>query len=130
MISYRSVELFRWFALRAETLHLERHVLFSLRVECGVDDEAVDEYPQVILDLERFDVDTRFVFLLQVLLELFGDHLRDVLNVTASFSRSDRVDERDLLESFIGRSDSDFPSVTDRLEDGFHLITFIIVSSL
>jgi len=109
---------------------LESHVLFGLRVECGVDDEAVDEYPQMVLDLERFDVDTRFVLLLQVLLELFGDHLSDVLYVTASFSRSDRVDERDLLETFVRRSDSDFPSVTDCLEDGFHLITFIIVSSL
>lgn len=93
MLIYRSVELFRWLAFRSETLSLQRHVLFRLRVERRIDNETVDEDPDVILHLMRFDGHSALVLLFHVLLQLFGDHVGDVVHVTTALRRSDAVDE-------------------------------------
>ena len=38
---------------------LQSHVFFCLRVEGGVDDEAVDEQPKVVSDLQKNDANSK-----------------------------------------------------------------------
>ena len=68
----------------AKGLGLDSHVLLGLRVEGGVLNEAVDEYPEVALDVEGLEVHAPLVLLLGRLQQL-GDHLvHDVGHVGAA----------------------------------------------
>lgn len=65
-------EVFVNLALAAKLARLEREVLFSLRVEGGVLDEAVDKDPKMVFDLEWLD-GRRFVLLLDLLYDATDD---------------------------------------------------------
>lgn len=72
--------------LGAETLRLQSHVFFSLRIKRRVVDKTVDEDPQVILDLKRLDGHARFVLLLQGLSQLFDYQLCHMIDVSTTLS--------------------------------------------
>lgn len=127
---YRVIEFFRRFAGRAKAFSLQCHVLFRLRVEGWVDDQTIHEDPQVIFDLKRFHVDAAFVFLLQLLLDLFSDHFSNVFNMTTTLRGGDRIDERHLLETFVRGSNCDLPPVADCFVNGFDLISVIVITPL
>jgi hypothetical protein len=69
---------------------------FGLRIELGVVDQSVDEDPQVITDLERFDLSS-LVFLLDNRLQDVDDLCRHVRNVGTTTSSGNAVDETNLL---------------------------------
>ena len=72
-------------ALRPELTHLQRHVLFRLRVKCRVDDQAIDKYPHVIAYHMRLNHDTTFVFLLDGLGQYSLQNLGHVFDVPATY---------------------------------------------
>ena len=77
-------------------IHLQRHVLFGLRIEGRVDDLAADEDPHVILDLKGFDVDvgSLFFLLLDDFDELLAEQFRHVIHVATAFRRRDTKEIR------------------------------------
>ena len=85
---YLSNKLLSQDALGAEALHLERHVLFGLRVEGGVLDEAVHEHPDVRADLERLDVDSAtLVLLLHRVHQLVHNLVSDVVHMPTTLTK-------------------------------------------
>lgn len=69
--TYRGEKFITKCALGTETLWLQSHILLGLRIERGIINKTVDEYPQVILDLKRLNGHASFIFLLQRFDQLF-----------------------------------------------------------
>ena len=83
-------------------------LLFRLTVEGRVDDQAVDEDPEIRFDLMWLD-DQFLVFLLDGRHDLLHDLVHDVVDVCATFRRADGVDEGDLLEGAIAQTADHLP---------------------
>lgn len=73
----------------------QSHVLFSLRVECGVFNQTVHEKSDVVLDLERTDV---FVtcFPLDFRQNRLDNLISNVIDMSSTFGRANTINKTDL----------------------------------
>ena len=113
-------------ALGAEVFGNERHGLLGLRVECWVDDQRVDEEPEVLLDLVGLDIDAGLVFLLDGVNDGLDDLVRHVVHVLAPLGGSDAVDEAHLLEAFVGDRDCHLPPGSTLIVDNLQCVAVVI----
>lgn len=106
---------------------MERHVFFGLGVETGIDNETIDEDPNVVSDLMRLDVDPSFVLFLHKLHNVVLHHFGDIVNVAASFRGGNTVDEGHLLKSIVREGHGYFPPLSRRLVHGLDLTVVLVL---
>lgn len=83
----------------AKSTLAQGHVFLRLRVERRVFDQAVDENAHMVLDLERLDVLVTG-FLLYFRKYGLDNLICHVLNMRATFSSADGVNETDLQDKY------------------------------
>mmetsp|Transcript_5509 Transcript_5509/g.13593 ORF Transcript_5509/g.13593 Transcript_5509/m.13593 type:complete len:256 (-) Transcript_5509:960-1727(-) len=83
---------------RPELGLLQSHRLLGLGVEGGIDDQAVDEDPQVVADVIRLDVHSTLVLRVRALVDGVHELVGNMHDVRATLRGVDGVHEGDLLE--------------------------------
>ena len=101
---------------------MECHVFFGLGIEAGIYNETIDEDPYMVSDLMWFDVNSSFVFLLDLLSYLVLNQFGDMVHMSTSFRGCNAVDKRHLLKSIVGEGYCHLPSFTRSLMHTFDLV--------
>mmetsp|Transcript_87667 Transcript_87667/g.256283 ORF Transcript_87667/g.256283 Transcript_87667/m.256283 type:complete len:460 (-) Transcript_87667:94-1473(-) len=98
----------------AEAGLLQGHLLFGLRAEGRVLDEAVDEDPELVLDVDRLDLRALTGLLLGPCLNAVHELVDHMLHVGSTLGRADRVHKGAVLEAVAIRSGNEqLPSLAD-----------------
>ena len=63
----------------------------------------------MVLDLERLDVDARFVLFLDGVDDVLDDEICHVIHMATTLGCGDGVDETHVLEALVRHTDGDFP---------------------